>query len=160
MPKIYYKSGSSWVNALSLFYPVGAVYLSYSSTNPGSIFGGSWSALATQKYLVTGLSSNTSWQAGDLIGGEGHSHWVTLPMCRAQDEAGTSAGYGLPNKYHIDGLGFAGRPLVFSGTMGDQNVDGVLTTKKQIRKSTDLNNTSDVDYSGPGICVYAFRRTA
>lgn len=161
MPKIYYKSGSSWVNALSLFYPVGAVYLSYSSTNPGSIFGGSWSALATQRYIVTGLSSNTSWQAGDLIGGNGHSHWFTMPMCRTQDEVGTDAGYGIPNKYDIPGgLGFAGRPLVFSGTMGNQDGDGALTAAKQIRKKTELNNTNDVYYSGPGICVYAFRRTA
>lgn len=159
MPKIYYKSGSSWVNALSLFYPVGAVYFSYSSTNPGSLFGGSWSALPTQKYIVTGLSSNTSWQSGDLIGGNGHHHWINLPMCRAMDEDSTN-GYGLPNKYHINGLGFTGRPLVFSGTMGDVNIDGALTSAKQIRKRVELNNSSDVDYSGPGVCVYAFRRTA
>ena len=160
MPKIYYKSGSSWVNALSLFYPVGAVYLSYSSTNPGSLFGGQWSALPTQKYIVTGLSSNTSWQSGDLIGGNGHTHYFTIPMCRVQDEVGTADGYGLPNKYHINGLGFAGRPLVFSGTMGSLSGDGILTAAKKIRKTTELNNTSDVDYSGPGVCVYAFRRTA
>ena len=145
---------------ISLFYPVGAVYLSFSSTNPASIFGGSWSALPTKRYIVTGLSSDSSWQAGDLIGGNGHSHSFTLPMCRAQDEVGTSSGYGLPNKYHLDGLGFTGRPMVFSGTMGDQNKDGALTASKQIRKRTDLTDTSDIDYSGPGVCVYAFRRTS
>lgn len=157
MPKIYYKSGSSWVNALSLFYPVGAVYLSYSSTNPGNIFGGSWSALPTQRYIVTGLSSDTSWQAGDTIGyTSGHRHSMILPMCRVQDEVGTSDGYGLPNKYHINGLGFAGRPLVFSGTMGNLNGDGTVTPAKQIQKRTDLVGA----HQEPGVCVYAFRRTA
>lgn len=156
MPKIYYKSGSSWVNALSLFYPVGAVYLSYSSTNPGSLFGGSWSALPTKKYIVSGSSSSTSWQAGKTIGDiNGHKHSLLLPMCRAQDED-SSAKYGLPNKYHINGLGFAGRPLVFAGTMGDVNKDGALTAAKQIQKKTDLKSA----FNEPGVCVYAFRRTA
>ena len=42
MALLYYKNGSSWVNALNLFYPVGAVYLANTSTSPSSLFGGTW----------------------------------------------------------------------------------------------------------------------
>ena len=42
MPKLYYKSGSNWVNALNIFYPVGAFYISNVSTSPGSLLGGTW----------------------------------------------------------------------------------------------------------------------
>lgn len=42
MALLYYKDGSSWINALNLFYPVGAVYLANTSTSPSSLFGGTW----------------------------------------------------------------------------------------------------------------------
>lgn len=42
MPKLYYKSGSSWVNALNIFYPVGAFYISNVSTSPATLLGGTW----------------------------------------------------------------------------------------------------------------------
>ena len=42
MPKLYYKSGSSWINALNIFYPVGAFYISNVSTSPAILLGGTW----------------------------------------------------------------------------------------------------------------------
>ena len=38
-PQLYYKNGNSWQSAMLNSYPVGAIYSSTSSTNPGSIFG-------------------------------------------------------------------------------------------------------------------------
>ena len=39
-------------------YPVGAFYLSYTSTSPASIFGGSWTSISNGKYLRA-AGSNT-----------------------------------------------------------------------------------------------------
>lgn len=42
---------------LDLIYPVGSIYISVSSENPGTIFGGTWEAFATGKTLV-GVDAN------------------------------------------------------------------------------------------------------
>lgn len=44
-PQLYYKNGNSWQSAMLNSYPVGAIYSSTSSTNPGSIFGGGWAEI-------------------------------------------------------------------------------------------------------------------
>ena len=36
---VYYKSGSSWVDAI---HPVGCFYISQSATSPSTLFGGQW----------------------------------------------------------------------------------------------------------------------
>lgn len=41
-------------NILDKVYPVGAIYISYASTSPATLFGGTWSALPTGKFLRTG----------------------------------------------------------------------------------------------------------
>lgn len=43
--------------AVDLFYPVGSIYLSVNSTNPGSIFGGTWVAFGAGRVLV-GVDAN------------------------------------------------------------------------------------------------------
>ncbi|MDI9519867.1 MAG: hypothetical protein QM308_01730 [Bacillota bacterium] len=50
------------------YYPIGAVYISTVSTNPGNIFGGVWEALATGKALV-GVDPNDSDFTAGVAGG-------------------------------------------------------------------------------------------
>lgn len=68
MAQLYYKNGSSWINALSVFYPVGAYYLSNSSSSPSSLFGGTWQSV-TSRFLYCSSSITT--------GGE-NSHTLTV----------------------------------------------------------------------------------
>ena len=42
LAKISIKDSSSWYTYLNLIYPVGSVYISYTSTSPATRFGGSW----------------------------------------------------------------------------------------------------------------------
>lgn len=72
MPKLYYKSGSSWVNALNIFYPIGAIYQSTSATSPASIIGGTWSAIQNRFLVGAGGS-----YAVNSTGGEA-SHKLTV----------------------------------------------------------------------------------
>ena len=48
-----YNSFSNWqaVSALS-FHPVGAIYISTSSTSPASLFGGTWESIASERVLM------------------------------------------------------------------------------------------------------------
>ena len=60
---------------LDLIYPVGSIYISVSSTDPGTIFGGTWEAFATGKTLVGVDAADTDFNAS---GKEGGSKTVTL----------------------------------------------------------------------------------
>lgn len=57
---------------LSLVYPVGSIYMSVNSTNPGTLFGGTWTQLE-DRFL---LGAGTTYTAGDT-GGEA-SHTLTV----------------------------------------------------------------------------------
>ena len=50
----------AWLNAI---YPVGAIYISTSSTNPGTLFGGNWTQIQ-DKFLLSAGSSYTAGNTG------------------------------------------------------------------------------------------------
>ena len=50
-------------------YPVGAIYISYNSTDPGDLFGGSWTQLENRFLLAAG----TSYSAGSMGGEATHT---------------------------------------------------------------------------------------
>ena len=60
------------------FYPVGSIYLSTASTNPGTIFGGTWEAFGTGRTLVGVDTSDTSFNTVMKTGGnkniQAHTH--------------------------------------------------------------------------------------
>lgn len=47
------------ITALTAAYPVGAIYLSWSSTSPASLFGGTWTQI-TDRFLYCHNSSGTN----------------------------------------------------------------------------------------------------
>ena len=69
--------------AISLLdvYPVGAIYMSTSSTNPGSIFGGTWEAWGSGRVPIGVNASDTDFATVEKTGGAksvnlAHSHTV------------------------------------------------------------------------------------
>lgn len=44
----------AWINILSIFYPVGAIYFSTVNTSPASVVGGTWSQLTGGMLGLTG----------------------------------------------------------------------------------------------------------
>ena len=51
-------------------YPVGSIYISYNSTNPGTLFGGTWEAFGKGQTLVGIDSSQTEFNTVGKTGGE------------------------------------------------------------------------------------------
>lgn len=47
-----------WVNMTDIVYPVGSIYISVSTTSPATLFGGSWSQIASNRVLM-GTTSST-----------------------------------------------------------------------------------------------------
>ena len=65
---VNFYNNTSWTSLLDMIYPVGAYYISNSSTNPASLFGGAWSAV-TGRFLYM--------NAGNYTGGE-NTHTLTV----------------------------------------------------------------------------------
>lgn len=62
-----------------LIYPVGSIYLSTSTTNPSTYFGGTWEQVAKESYLL-GYNGNNTWfdQPGQYKGSKnGPGNWNT-----------------------------------------------------------------------------------
>ena len=71
-----YKSGSSWIDYNLVVWPVGAIYISYSSTSPASSFGGTWTAVTTG-VLRAKAANNTAGSDSQTLN-LSHSHWMTF----------------------------------------------------------------------------------
>lgn len=79
---VMYKNGSSWSNLMLQAYPVGAVYISYVSTSPSSLFGGTWTPITGRfPYFNAGTStggSNTHTLSVNEM--PSHNHTLSYPF--------------------------------------------------------------------------------
>ena len=67
------------VGVIDLVYPVGSIYISVVSTNPGTLFGvGTWVAFGTGRVLVGLDASQTEFDTVEETGGE-KTHTLTIP---------------------------------------------------------------------------------
>lgn len=69
---------NTWTTLLDAVYPVGAVYQSWSSTSPATLFGGTWTQI-TSRFLYATTSAGTTGGANThtLTTSEIPSHWHT-----------------------------------------------------------------------------------
>lgn len=109
---VMYKNGSSWTNLMLQAYPVGALYFSFSSTSPASLFGGSWTAISGC-YLYAGSNTSTGGTTSVTVSHTG-GHVRLGDYIRNAYEESPEGGYGLPNKYMglASSLPFEDRPIV------------------------------------------------
>ena len=62
---------------LDAVYPVGSIYMSVKSTNPGTLFGGTWVAIAQGRCLVGVNTSDNDFKTPEKTGGE-KTHKLTV----------------------------------------------------------------------------------
>ncbi len=76
LANISIKNNSSWNTYLDLIYPVGSIYISYTSTSPATRFGGTWSRIIGRfLYCTTNTTpagSNTHTLTVDQIPSHNH----------------------------------------------------------------------------------------
>ena len=96
--------GDDWTvnGVIDLVYPVGSIYISVVSTNPGTLFGvGTWVAFGTGRVLVGLDAGQTEFNTVEKTGGEkthtdtiaempAHTHNITV-----SDGPSTNAGYAM-----------------------------------------------------------------
>jgi microcystin-dependent protein len=159
---------------VNLVYPVGSIYISVTSTNPGSLFGGTWEAFGTGKTLVGIDTADADFDTVEKTGG---AKTVTL----------TSAQSGLPSHNHIQNahthiqnahyhdIYAPSSNLAASGTaIGNELVGSGKDAGKDTRNATATNqNTTATNIANtaadassphtnlqPYIVVYFWQRTA
>lgn len=79
---------------LELVYPVGSIYISVTSTNPGTLFGGTWSAFGAGRALVGIDAGQTEFDTVEETGGS-KTHTLTsseMPAHVHQQQVMTNSG--------------------------------------------------------------------
>ena len=95
---------------LNLVYPVGAIYISVSATDPGTLFGGTWQKISAGKFLLSeGTDSDKTVYMSETTGGN-KQHTIT-----AQE---------MPRHTHSVTISSAGNHTHSRGTM---NITGSIT---------------------------------
>ena len=124
-------------NLVNMLYPVGTIYMSMASTNPSSLFGGTWVQTATGRTLVGVDSSDYDFNASKKSGGE-KTHILTVNEM-------PSHSHSMPS-----GLAFVG-----SGSNGSGLINGGSDQRIQPTGGGAAHNNMQ-----PYITTYIWQRTA
>lgn len=147
------------ITSINFTYPVGAIYLSYTSTSPASLFGGTWSQITGDYYLMlsngvgTGGSNSTTYTPAGSVA----SHTLTESQI-------PSHGHLVTNKTTSYGKGSQSswRCLSWSGTNADwtQDIWSGGTGGGQGHSHGWTGTAATITINPKYYKVYAWRRTA
>lgn len=149
-PQLYYKNGNSWQSAMLNSYPVGAIYSSTSSTNPGSIFGGGW-------VEITGAVLRGNKQAGVYSDSD---------ECKLTVNQIPSHNHGAPTGYFVCITNDASMrnitPRIQSGSRGDNSWGGHLAETSSQMNLPTANTGGEQAHTNKqrAFNVYMWRRTS
>ena len=115
------------LDLLDMIYPVGSIYMSVNSSNPGSLFGGTWEAYAQGRVLIgagTGTDSRSEQKtfAAGSTGGE-YNHQLTVGEMAQHSHSGTissSGGHSHTVKGNAGGSGSWAFRFDTGGTSSNQ----------------------------------------
>ena len=171
-----HKLGSALLDAI---YPVGSIYMSVNSTNPSTLFGGTWEQFAQGRVLL-GIGSNgeTNYTTAEQTGGSensvaSHTHTQQEHNHTQQDHKHTLLSNTEKNA-NANGFGANNNVYGISGVWQDSapayqyyNVDNAghsyVTNKRAINNPTTAVNNYTGEVGGnrmPFITCYIWKRTA
>ncbi len=123
-------TGGLTINNKTIFdlvYPVGSIYMSVSSTNPGSLFGGTWTAWG-QGRVPVGVNTSGTFNSVEKTGGS-ETHKLTV----AQMPSHTHTQNSHRHNY--------GRPALFGGENDDDG--SIFTPRYSGRTSSQYKGNSN-----------------
>ena len=152
-------SNSNIKLSADLIYPVGSIYMSVNSTNPSTLFGGTWEQIK-DKFL---LSCGDTYANGSTGGSASHNHKYGA-MVTSYYSASQLLGDGSNETGLID-YKKDGSYTVSSHTYIDQKThtlnSGMTTSSKGVTADKRLlqANTTTVSNLPPYLAVYVWKRT-
>lgn len=144
---------------LDIIYPVGSVYLSWNSTDPKNLFGGTWTRLSGG--FLYGCVSSVG--IGNGTGTATNSHTLTIDQIPSHDHGG-SVGTAWSNFMRV--VGAAGTSIAGNHTPGYSSASYTDTNGGNIPMANHQHNISKQgggkghSHNIPYIAVFAWRRTA
>lgn len=153
--------------ALQALHPVGSIYTSTSSTNPGTAFGfGTWIAYGAGRVLVGNGGGFTAGATGGSADAITVAHTHTGTTASAGAASGTLNGYGpLGTFYNSSGVFSTSSPQ-YDGTQGAGGRGGDNQANLSIPAHTHTITTNSTGSSGtnanlqPYVVIYMWNRTA
>ena len=136
---------------LDAVYPVGSIYMSVKSTNPGTLFGGTWVAIAQGRCLVGVNTSDNDFKTPEKTGGE-KTHTLTVAE--------------MPSHGHLIRMRNAGKWTWNDGSYagdaleGGYHWTGTAETFNWLIDTKPQGNSQSHNNLQPYFCVYIFKRTA
>lgn len=150
---------------LNIFvYPVGSIYMSVSSVNPGTMFGGAWVSWGSGRVPVGVNTSDTSFNSAEKVGGNKqhrHSfrigmHWYYGADCGEGAGDGTGAYRFSDGKYDGWARELESKTVVVNNAAYN-NQSSTETTANGKWSYGDTTNESSLQ---PYITCYMWKRTA
>ena len=161
---------NTWTTLLDAVYPVGSVYISYNTTSPATLFGGTWNNIADYfPYFVTATSSSTVGVTGGANTIEldlNHNHTMHLNWGAGIVSAAGGYNENQCGLKYGEGDASIPKPAVFVGQSKDMDTSSSepaidpkkgATTWKNAAKPL---NTVTFNNRPVYVTMFAWRRTA
>lgn len=139
-------------------YPVGAIYLSVSDTNPQTLFGGEWESI-NDTFLV---AAGSKYDAGSTGGSDEHSHVYGLKVYEFYNATGFNPSGRFTGAINIDD-GTIGNWVGGSNMAGDEYLNSGITNAYRSENTYHYENranTSTTKNMPPYLAVYIWKRIA
>ena len=157
------------LDLLDMIYPVGSIYMSVNSSNPGSLFGGTWEKMPAGRVLIPEGESDwgTEYEAGST-GGEA-THTLTVDEMPAHSHSGAINSASLTGSVTLGTGEFRSRTgivtLSNNGVQIDSGVGGNSPRTMTITATHQHSLTINKNGGGkahnlmqPYFVVYCFKR--
>jgi len=155
--------GLSANEVIDLVHPVGSIYVSTISTNPGTLFGlGTWTAFGAGRVMVGINSGDTDFDTVEETGGV-KTHTLTAAEIPAHTHSITDPGHShITQRYPTATGGSSG--FTIDTSMSGTLADNTLPVKTNTTGITGTDNNTGGGGSHPNvqpyIVVYMWKRTA
>lgn len=151
-------------STIDFVYPVGAIYMSVSSTSPATLFGGTWERI-TGRFLLAATDSGSS-GASQAAGNTGGSADAVVPYHR-HNVAKVSGGITGGSHSHVikreQVAGSGSARYAISGSTSGPSTESSTHTHDLPQHYTDYAGTSGNATGAnmpPYLAVYVWKRTA
>lgn len=149
-------------SALNRIYPIGCIYLSTISTNPGTLFGGTWTAWGTGRVPVGIDSSQSEFNISEKVGGhksiQSHTHSFSATT--------SSNGSHQHNLIGADGANVTQSvtknrvPGASGGSKFEHMIDGAGAHTHTISGTSGSYGSGNAQNLQPYIVCFMWKRTA
>lgn len=137
---------------VDLIYPVGSIYLSVNSTNPGTLFGGTWEQLKDRFLLGSGDSYTGGTTGGNASLNLNHSHGSGTLIASLNFEGG-----GI--RYYYDNSVRPAYNYTETFTASEETGTGTMYGGTRVIGSTGSSLNNNQSILPPYLTVYMWKRT-